>query len=444
MQARSWQFPFLSLRQRSVCYALGFSLALSWSWVMFFAPSAKETWRQTMCVLPIALGYFVGQRLTAVQAFFEHHLVPAALAGFAQTQIMLRCARLVLTLLLACLTTLVDHTPAQICLLATLFALGTSIGISIGVDLKLSLSKKIFVLILQGISVLVWALLFSLDKAQGRISFVAIVSSISLGLLFAALLIRHVKIGMKSRFVIEDEGNLQWFNSIKHQLYRYSMFDSKIDYQHHSFYQHCALLMPATVSFLILYAVYLFAVVQDLHQISFTRLLFLVALCLFSSSQLVAHDWHWRYLLLPQGSRSASFSSQLWVANLIFFGTMALPLLIWKSLNAEQLGATIFPQILSFLVNSYLELASVFVAAIIIAGAQHPLRVRYYCYYTMIFGASAVYGLAYVSGQMSRLTELCANDLKYSLTLTIVCVVAAIKAKKLWTQKRIVTHFANA
>ena len=96
---------------------------------------------------------------------------------------------------------------------------------------------------------LVWALLFSLDKAQGRISLVAIVSSISLGLLFAALLIRHVKIGMKSRFVIEDEGNLQWFNSIKHQLYRYSMFDSKIDYQHHSFYQHCALLMPATVSF---------------------------------------------------------------------------------------------------------------------------------------------------------------------------------------------------
>lgn len=443
MQARSWQFPFLSLHQRSVCYALGLLLTLSWCWVMIFAPNTKETWRQAICVLPIALGYLAGQRLTAVQAFFEHHLVPTTLAGFAQNQIMLRCAMIVLALLIACLTTLVDHTPAQVFLLATLFALGTSIGISIGADLKLSLSKKIFVLILRSMSVLTRVLLLRLDKAQDRLSFGAIVSSISLGILLAWILLKHVKNGMKNQFAIEAEGNLQWFNSIKHQLYRYSMFDSKIDYQHHSFYQHCALLMPATVSFLILYAVYLFAVVQDLHQISFTRLLFLVTLCLISSSQLVARDWHWRYLLLPQGSRSASFGTQLWGANLIFFGTMALPLLIWKSLNAEQLGATIFPQILSFLVNAYFELACVFVAAIIIAGAQHPLRVRYYCYYTMIFGASAVYGLAYVSGQMPRLNELCANDLKYGLTLTILSFFGAIKVKKLWTQRRIVAHFAN-
>ena len=55
----------------------------------------------------------------------------------------------------------------------------------------------------------------------------------------------------------------------------------------------------------------------------------------------------------------------------------------------EQLGATIFPQILSFLVNSYLELARCFRRSHHHRRHNNPLRVRYYRYYTMIFGASA-------------------------------------------------------
>ena len=99
---------------------------------MFFAPSAKETWRQTMCAAN-RTGLLRGPATHCSSSFLRTSPRSCGVGWLRADSDHVTLCKVSIDAPLACLTTLVDHSSADLSL-ATLFALGTSIGISIGVD----------------------------------------------------------------------------------------------------------------------------------------------------------------------------------------------------------------------------------------------------------------------------------------------------------------------
>lgn len=439
------QFPLFDLRQRSLLLFIGLCLVLSYLWVMFLAPEAKRFWCRAVCFTPILMGFLAANRLVAIDRYFAQQLVPGTLALAMRNQIFRACGVSWLFLLIACLSTQFGQAWQKDVQLLLVFSLGISFGLTLGSDIESQRSsRKACFIFLRSFSGVAWlpAFFIYLENATPALSqTLAMLLALQINLAITLFCFWPRPHSPRLLSGHHSSDTVSWRDLIKHQLYRYAVFNSKVDYSHRHFYQHCLSLMPNSFNFLLLYAVYTFAIVKHADEVSLLRLFFLASLAVIMSDQLLARDWHWRYLLRPQGNKRSVFALQLCMANLVFFGALALPLLIWKAGSKEVIDVTYIFHSLSYVLVAYLELACVLIGAVIIAGTERPLRARYYAYYTLLLGACLIYGFCYANGQMSKLNALFPSDYRYALTLLLIYGLGFVQAKKLWTPKRIRSHF---